>query len=416
MAKARQEEKLDIRFQCGVGDMYERRVKDMGEGYAVITATTDGQSISRPRNALRGVSITEDNKYIVVDGVRFEIFSPEPRWETSISAPEEWYDVDIWKCEKMEFDAAKTVLDIFSSMLNIGDVEVAEGYDGYPSTRYGRKIFIRRNTILASVQIVNNLLQTIADSIEYTYVEFYFQVSSLKNYRVTILGGTKSDTIKYSNYQGYNCRRSFLSDIVTDMFYYHTKEDLKTIIQASLDETVANIKNKESFSRLLVAEEELCLKDKEYYDIELYLNSKRRDKTHQVCIYTDTQGNISQKFITYPNDGLYLVKITPTNVFDLFSKRKDLINMIDDIIIKSIDSDFNNAFWQLCEQVLIDYNNKVCGIPVADPSNARKAPMSELCQNVWDKNQRKASSVPIADPNATRSYIFKLCGPVWNRD
>jgi len=251
MAKARQEEKLDIRFQCGVGDMYERRVKDMGEGYAVITATTDGQSISRPRNALRGVSITEDNKYIVVDGVRFEIFSPEPRWETSISAPEEWYDVDIWKCEKMEFDAAKTVLDIFSSMLNIGDVEVAEGYDGYPSTRYGRKIFIRRNTILASVQIVNNLLQAIADSIEYTYVEFYFQVSSLKNYRVTILGGAKSDTIKYSNYQGYNCRRSFLSDIVTDIFYYHTKEDLKTIIQASLDETVANIKNKESFSLLL---------------------------------------------------------------------------------------------------------------------------------------------------------------------
>ena len=111
-----------------------------------------------------------------------------------------------------------------------------------------------------------------------------------------------------------------------------------------------------------------------------------------------------------------MVKITPTNVFDLFSKRKDLINMIDDIIIKSIDSDFNNAFWQLCEQVLIDYNNKVCGIPVADPSNARKASMSELCQNVWDKNQRKASSVPIADPNATRSYISKLCGPVWNRD
>lgn len=301
-------------------------------------------------------------------------------------------------------------------MLGLDGVELANGYDGYPSTRYGRKIFIRGNTKLASGQIVNNLLQAIADSIEYTYVEFYFQVSSLKNYRVTILGGTKSDTIKYSNYQGYNCRCSFLSDIVTDMFYYHTKEDLKTIIQASLDETVANIKNKESFSRLLVAEEELCLNNKEYYDIELYLDSKRRDKTHQVCIYTDTQGNISQKFITYPNDGLYLVKITPTNVFDLFSKRKDLINMIDDIIIKSIDSDFNNAFWQLCEQVLIDYNDKVWGIPVADPSNARKAPMSELCQNVWDKNQRKVSSVPIANSNATRTYISKLCGPVWNRD
>lgn len=392
-------------------------MKDMGEGYAVITATTDGQSISKPRNSLRGVYITEDKKYIVVDGVHFEIFSPEPRWEAGIPAPEEWYDVDIWRCEKMEFDAAKLVLGIFSSMLGIGDIELGDGYDGYPSTKYGIKEFKDKNRILASGQIVNNLLQAIADSIEYIYVEFYFQVSSLKNYRVTILGGTKSDTIKYSNYQGYNCRRSFLSDIVTDMFYYPTKEDLKTIIQTALDETVANIKNKESFSKLLTAEEELSLKDKEYYDIELYLNSKRRDEIYQVCIYTDMQGNISQKFITYPNDGLYLVKLTPTNVFDLFSKRKDLMNMIDDIIIKSTDSDFNNTFWQLFEQVLIDYNNKVRGVSIADPSNARKASMSELCENVWNKNQRKVTSVPIANPsNATGTYHSKLCGPVWNRD
>lgn len=389
----------------------------MGEGYAVITATTDGQSISRSRNSLRGVYITKDNKYIVVDGIRFEIFSPEPKVEACISAPEEWYDVDIWKCEKAEFDTAKAVLGVFSSVIGIEGIELADGYDGYPSTRYGRKIFKERNKMLASVQIVNNILQAIADAVEYTYVEFYFQVSSLKNYRVTILGGTKSDTIKYSNYQGYNYRCSFLSDIVTDMFYYRTKEDLKPIIQATLDETVANIKNKESFSKLLVEEGELSLKNKEYYDIELYLNSKRRNKIHQVCIYTDTQGNISQKFITYPNDGLYLVKLTSTNVFDLFSKRKDLINMMDDLIIKSINLDFNNTFWQLCEQVLIEYNNKARGASVADPSNATKAPMPELCENAWNKNQRKASGVPVANPsNATRTYNSKLCGPVWNRD
>ena len=101
---------VNNRRLCGARGMYEKKVKDMGEGYAVITATTDGQSISKPRNSLRGVYITEDKKYIVVDGVHFEIFSPEPRWEAGIPAPEEWYDVDIWKCEKKEFDAAKLVL------------------------------------------------------------------------------------------------------------------------------------------------------------------------------------------------------------------------------------------------------------------------------------------------------------------
>lgn len=358
---------------------------------AIVKAVTSGQTMRMPRawNSRNNVYITKDNKYIVVDGISFKIYSPEPKQELNFIVPEKWYDVDSWECEKMEFDAGKAALGIVLALVDLDDDDFAEGHDGYPTTKKGTKIFKERNSILLGTKVVKNVLQAIADEIEYTYVKFNFQVSDLKNYRVMIFGGTKSDTYKYINYQGYDYRRSFLSDIVTDIFYIDTKEDLKEVVSEALERLIIAIKKKESFSKLLVTEEELSLKDNEYYDIELYLNSERRFNNHQVCIYTDEDGNVSQKFITYPKEGLYLVKRRPMVAFDLFSKKIDLVNMIDDLIIKSINLDFNNTFWQLCEQVLKDYNDKTMSLPIADPSNAMKMPMSELCRIVWEENQKK---------------------------
>ncbi len=360
-------------------------------GYAIVQAVTSGQTIGMPSSwdSRNNVYITKDNKYIVVDGVNFEIYNPEPKRELHFVNPEEWYEVDTWKCEKMEFDAAKAILGIFSSSLGIKGVELVDGHNDYPTTNGGIKNYKQKISFSADVQIVNNVLQVIADAIEYTYVKFIFQVSNLRNYRVTILGGTKSDTTKYNDYPMYNCRYSFLSNIATGIYYYKSKEALEQTVGEAIKDVTANIKKNESFSKLLVAEEELSLQNNEYYDIELYLNSKRQNQQYQVYIYTDADSNISQKLITYPNEGLYLVKHTPTNMFNLFPKRRDLIDMMDDLIIKSINLDFSNTFWKLCEQVLRDYNNKTMGSSIANPSDAMKAPMSELCENVWKKIQKK---------------------------
>ena len=60
----------------------------------------------------------------------------------------------------------------------------------------------------------------------------------------------------------------------------------------------------------------------------------------------------------------------------------DLIELIPDMVIKDIDKDNSNLFWNLFEKVLIKYNNekeptsmkelslKIPGIPKASPANA----------------------------------------------
>lgn len=360
----------------------------MAVEFGTITVTSDGQptSTSQAWNAENNVYITSDNKYIVVDGIKFEIYSPEPKRDLSLVLQEEWYDVDSWECEKVEFDAARALLDIVAGTLGVSDIELADGVNGYPKTKTGTKLYKERNGMLAGLQIVSNILQAIANAIEYTYVKFTFQISDLKNYRVTIIGGTKSDALKYNNYSAYNYRRSFLSDVATNIFYYDSKEGLKTTVLSTINETVKSINNNNSFAKLLVSEDNLKLKDDEYYDIELYLNAKRRNQSYQVFIYTDLNQCISQKFITYEKEGLYLVKKIPGAVFGIVKNTEDLIEMMDDLIIRNINTDFSNAFWQLCEQVLVDYN-KSQNIP--DFSNATKAPMSQLCEIEWEKHQKK---------------------------
>lgn len=358
----------------------------------IIEAENSGQGFSKPRNMreLGRVFITDDNRYIVVDGIEFEIYSPITT--ATIVPVEKWYELDTWKAGKVDFDALGVAKEIRDSLFKIGDYEMPERKEvkthhqqkvqsEYPETKYGIKDFNYKWGAALGIQLAVDILRAIANAIEYTYVKFVFEKSDLNRYRVVITGGTKNETVKFQEYDYYERDKSYIFDVVPDMF------DIKTITEIQKEgydlirSLVNNIKEGKSRAELLVPDDQLGLSGNEYYDLHCRLNKERRYNSYQTYIYTDSDGKICQKPIIYSGDQFRIVKRDPGFLYYL-GETIDLIELIPDMVIKDIDKDNSNLFWKLFEKVLIKYNNekeptsmkelslKIPGIPKASPANA----------------------------------------------
>ena len=93
---------------------------------SIIVADTSGQTIQKPyiRQEKNRVYITDDNKYIVVDEIKFEIYRPEHG--VTIGPQESWYDVDSWVISQKDFDTVKALTGIGGALLGIGDITLPE--------------------------------------------------------------------------------------------------------------------------------------------------------------------------------------------------------------------------------------------------------------------------------------------------
>lgn len=346
---------------------------------AIIVADTSGQTIGKPqiRQEKNRVYITDDNRYIVVDGIKFEIYYPE----RGVIAPvEEWYDVDSWEISQKDFDAAKAMSGIGGALLGIGDItlpeqgEIKDKYDyvlqgAYPTTPHATRVYHERTMGALGFQLGIDILQAIGNAVECTYVKFAFQVSNLKKYRVLVLGGTTSETIKYMNYSYYNFPCSYLKNIVPSNFEFITIDGMKEDGYKIIEPLVTEIKDGKLKAEIMVPDDQLKLTGNEYYDAHCTLSSERQFKEYQMYIYPNLEGKICQKLIVYSGEQLRIVKRQPTYLIYFGGKTVNLIEMINAVIIEDIDKDDSNLYWKLFERALVNYGS----------SKANRTSMEELC-------------------------------------
>lgn len=98
----------------------------MDKGYGAIIAENSGQTIEKPqiRQEENQIYITDDNQYIVVDGIHFKIFTPSVGPQIEIAKT--WYKLDTYKVSEVEFDVAKAAMGVGEVLLGIGDYELPE--------------------------------------------------------------------------------------------------------------------------------------------------------------------------------------------------------------------------------------------------------------------------------------------------
>lgn len=354
---------------------------------SIIVADTSGQTIQKPyiRQEKNRVYITDDNKYIVVDEIKFEIYRPEHG--VTIGPQESWYDVDSWVISQKDFDTVKALTGIGGALLGIGDItlpeqgEIKDKYNyvqqgAYPTTPRATKDYHIKTLAAFGFQFEIDILQAIADAIEYTYVKFCFQVSNSKKYRVVVLGGTKSDTIKYQNYLYYDIPRSYLKNIVPSNFEFITINAMKKDGYKIIEPLVTGIKEGKIKAEILVTDDQLKLTGDEYYDAHCRLSSERQYKEYQMYIYPNQEGRICQKLIVYAGEYLKIVKRQPAYLIYYGGKTVDLIEAINAAIIEDIDKDDSNLYWELFERALINHSN----------SKATSNSMEELCEKALLEN------------------------------
>lgn len=204
------------------------------------------------------------------------------------------------------------------------------------------------------MQLALDILQALADAVEYTYVQFEFQISSINTYRVLIKGGTKSDTIKYQTYGYYNRTRSYIDDIIPQILRDRIIDEIREEGYSCIKPWVDNISTEKSKAKLLVTGDALKLSGHEFYDGQCWLNEERRDNEYQMYIYTDEKSKICQKAIVYSNEKLTIVKRKP-DILYYGGKTIELIEMIDALILENIDKDVSNVFWRVFEKALRNY-------------------------------------------------------------
>lgn len=347
----------------------------------IISLNTSGQ-MNRKRPS-GGVYITEDRTAIVVNDIRFDIYNPNPQGDSgdvTIRQREDWFTMLEYTMTEVEFSLSKALLGVKFELEDFSREEVVtyskvsnKQPNGKWEIKQVKNTFVSSNVqsgskaadaimIAEALLLAENILQRIADAIEYTHVTFYFQISTTGNHRVILLGGTKSDYQKYLNYEFYSRERSYIYDIVPDNLEIKTKKGMKETIKNLIIDYLNKIKNGESNAKLLVNEEELWLRDNEYYDLIVYLSPKRQYDYHHVILYSD-RSNLCQMPIIYPDESLAIIKRKGIYPFD---KRVKLIELIH----TTWTIQGNKKFWEIFDKVLKQQYSNKSSPKISDPSNA----------------------------------------------
>jgi len=364
-----------------------------------VAKVTSGQEIKNKK-----VYITADRKAIVINDIHYEIYNPTIKLNDSIPgqpeirAVENWYTLWDYTVSEREFDWAKAILGHTFEWEDLARSEIVIDTNGTMTYGNGNTVpdyqsftVISANlpagTTLANqlaigyaITIAVNVLQCLANAIEYTYVTFYFQKSNLGKHRVVILGGTKSNVQNFKNYQYYNKWRSFLDHVV----HRDTRSWTQYRIQPSMKQWVSMlikmIADEDPRVKLLVPYAELLFREGRYYDLGVKLNPVRRGKKYQVYLYPDNK-EMCQKIITYPGESLVV-----SGRMDSFLNHYN-VKLIDFIDL-TVTTKGNSKFWDIFEQFLQKDEN----IPVANDSNATKVTLKDVFE---EKPTEISEEMPI---------------------
>jgi hypothetical protein len=347
----------------------------------IVEPINSGQVIRNP--VPKKVYITDDRTAIVVNNIRFDIYNPNNEMGSdtvTIRPVEEWYTLMEYTMTEKEFSLSQALLGIHFDLEDFTREEVStysnqsvEYSKGNWRNEAVKNTFVDSqissgskagNTVLAAelVWLSINILQKFADAVEYTHVTFYFQKANTGKHRVVLLGGTKSDYWKFMDYGFYERERSYLYDIVPENLTIKTKKEMKETVKSLIIEYLEKVEQRTSNAKLLVSKEDMQLKESEYYDLIMFISRKRECNVHHVILYPN-DGNMYQKYITYPKETLAIVKRKGVYPFD---KRIKLIEFIHDT--DTING--NYKFWEIFDNVL-KQQYSIDTIPkVSNPSNA----------------------------------------------
>lgn len=348
----------------------------------IVEPINSGQVIRNP--VPKRVYITDDRTAIVVNNIRFDIYNPNNEMGSdtvTIRPVEEWYTLMEYTMTEKEFSLSQALLGIHFEIEDF--------------TREGVSVFVKQsvyyqngktkventeikvlekgmtvgseaaNTVLLaqSIELFHNVLQKIADAIEFTHVTFYFQKANTGKRRVVLLGGTKSDYWKYMNYGFYERERSYLYDIVPENSTIKTKNEMKETIKDLIAKYIKLVEEGKSRAELLVSKSEMWLKNNEYYDIAVYLSSKRQCNVFQEILFPN-KGNLCQEAILYPEESLAIVKRKGS--YPYFNKSIKLIELKYD----TCTIEGNKKFWDMFDKVLEQQSSKNSMPKLSIPSNA----------------------------------------------
>ncbi|MDR7810496.1 DUF4280 domain-containing protein [Lacrimispora sp.] len=339
----------------------------------IVEPINSGQVIRNP--VPKRVYITNDRTAIVANNIRFQIYDPTKG--VAIGPVETWET--ILECEKMktEFDVVKAILgysfnieDLSREELSIDEYGTEWTKQNKPKPIQDKKVIIptvpgagssmqQKVNIMYGFQAGMDILKNIANAIERTYVNFYFERSSLGKHRVTILAGTQSEFWKYYNYEFFDRDRSFVYDVCKQVNSFMSYKALNDYFQFVTEQYRQAIKNGKSRAKLLVQEEELQLKKKEHYDLIINLNFERKIQRFQVYLFS-REKKMSQKLVTLPHESIAIVKRIGYG-----GKITKLIELID----ATVTTEGNDKFWELMEKALEDANDKKTKIKLADLSD-----------------------------------------------
>ncbi|WP_143322491.1 PAAR-like protein, partial [Clostridium sp. HBUAS56010] len=347
----------------------------------IISANSSGQTVLKQDP--HSVYITTDRTAIVVNGIHFDIYNPNSETvnnTVTIKQREDWYTIMEYTMTEVEFSLSQALLGVKFELEDFSREEVSSYSNqsvkypnGKSKTTPKKNKFVDSHTpsgskagntvILSSaIWLAESVLQQIADAVEYTHVTFYFQKANTGKRRVVLLGGTKSDYWKYVNYEFYKMERSYLYHIVPENLTIVTRNGMKETVKDLILYYISKIKKGQSNAKLLVSEEEMWLKDNEYYDLTVYLSPQRKADYHQMILYS-YNSNLCQMPIIYPEESLTIIKRKGIYPFD---KRIKLIELIYSTWTLQGDKKFWNIFDKALKQQYM--NNKKPSI--SDPSNA----------------------------------------------
>lgn len=372
-----------LKMEATVVDMDSYCVCLKNQG--IITVTNSGQTIPK-KNSSR-IYITEGRTAIVVNDIAFIIYNPnrEPVLGTAeIKMREDWYTVMEYTMTEVEFSLSKALLGIHFeiedytregiTVFSNQSVKYSNGKDKIETTQIeivpkqipsGTKA-AGMLYLAEAMELFNNMLQRLANAIEYTHTTFYFQKSNKGNHRVVLLGGTSSDRNNFMYYDFYERERSYIHHIVSEASFKtkgRIENELKEPIKDIIIEYINNIESGKSKAKLLVSKDEVWLRDNEYYDIIVFLSSKRQYNYHHVILYP-YNGRLCQEAIVYPEESLAIVK--RKGIYPYFDKTTKLIELKFD----TCTAYGNDKFWKIFDKVL----KQQCMIntkpQVSNPSNA----------------------------------------------
>lgn len=351
----------------------------------IITVTNSGQTI--PKKNPGRIYITEGRTAIVVNDIAFIIYNPSSESVSDtvqIKQREGWYTIMEYTMTEVEFSLSKALLgihfeieDFMREGITVFSNQSVQYSNGKIKTEPSQIVVVDKHMdsgtkaagmacLAEAMELFKNMLQQLANAIEYTHTTFYFQKSDKGNHRVVLLGGTQSDRNNFMYYGYYGVERSYIHDIVSKASFKTSgriANEMKEPIKDVITYYINKIESGKSKAKLLVSKDEVWLRDNEYYDLIVYLSSKRQYNYHHVILYP-YNGRLCQEAIVYPEESLAIVK--RKGVYPYFDKTTKLIELKYD----TCTTYGNDKFWKIFDKVLKEQCNVNTEPPLSNPSNA----------------------------------------------